>query len=193
MSSSKHWLPGKREDQLAMVEVWNNVLTEKAAGWGVPTADVNDLRLLTANADDAIVRVNNKATCTPVIRVQCRAAFEELVAKMRYIKKHYFLVPPLTNADLVSLGLRPEDVEPTEIHTPTAQPEGDIAFPGIHLVEIRNIRASAGGIPPDPRSDYGVKIYFGLTGTPQDHNLVFWTNRQLRQNTRRLSFVYLCR
>jgi hypothetical protein len=37
-------------------------------------------------------------------------------------------------------------------------------FPGIHLVELRTIRPVAGPMPPDLRSDYGVRIYYGLTG-----------------------------
>jgi len=35
MSSSKHWLPGKREDQLAMAMEWNTVLAEKAVVYSV--------------------------------------------------------------------------------------------------------------------------------------------------------------
>jgi len=48
--STGNWLPGKREDQLAMAVSWNDILTEKAAAWGIPTTEVNELRLKTADA-----------------------------------------------------------------------------------------------------------------------------------------------
>jgi hypothetical protein len=47
---------------------------------------------------------------------------------------------------------------------PQAQPEADLTFPGIHLVELAKIRAMKGATPPDSRSDYGTRISFGLTG-----------------------------
>jgi hypothetical protein len=73
----------------------------------------------------------------------------------------------LTLADIVALGLKPRDPA-SPIPTPTAQPEADLAFPGIHLVQLRNIRPVSGGIPPDSRSDYGVRIFFGLSGDPTE-------------------------
>jgi hypothetical protein len=35
-------------------------------------------------------------------------------------------------------------------------------------VELKNIRAAAGGDLPDPRSDYGVRIHYGLSGDPTE-------------------------
>jgi len=175
MPKNKDWLPGKREDQLAMAKQWRGALVEPGPDshpyfemWGMPEADVDDLALLAANAEDALIRVKNTADRTHVTVVNCNEAFKALVAKMRYIKKRFFYVPPLTEADIARLGLNPEDMEPTPIHAPTAQPEADIAFPGIHLVELRNIRPSAAGMPPDPRSDYRAVIHYGLTGMPTE-------------------------
>jgi len=120
MSTTRgNWLPGKREEQLAMAGEWNDVLTGKAAAWGVPTADVNELRLLTANAGDAQEMVNNRETHTPVAVTICGEAFEALIAKMRYVKDRYFKKPPLADHDFVSLSLRPKDVtrsEHIEVH-----------------------------------------------------------------------------
>jgi hypothetical protein len=98
--------------------------------------------------------------------VACRLAFEALTDKMRFFKNHYFLVPPLTLANLAELGLDFPDPS-TPIPVPKAQPEADLTFPGIHLMELRNIRPSAGP-GPDLRSDHGVRIYYGLSGTPTD-------------------------
>ena len=41
-------------------------------------------------------------------------------------------------------------------------------LPGIHLVEIKNIRAVGTVGLPDPRSDYGARIFYGLTGPVSD-------------------------
>jgi hypothetical protein len=46
---------------------------------------------------------------------------------------------------------------------PENQVEADLTFPGIQTIELRKIRPVS-GTPPDPRSDYGVRIYYGLTG-----------------------------
>jgi len=112
--SRRDWLPSKREDQLAMAKEWNNVLAEKATAWGIPTGDVNELLTLSSNADDALARVNNRETHTPVTAARCREAFESLIVKMRYIKDRYFKKPPLADHDFVSLGLNPKDNTRTE-------------------------------------------------------------------------------
>jgi hypothetical protein len=62
------------------------------------------------------------------------------------------------------MGIPPVDKIHTNVPAPEAQVEADLVFPGIHLVELRKIRPVAGFDPPDPRSDYGVRIYYGLTG-----------------------------
>jgi hypothetical protein len=78
------------------------------------------------------------------------------------------LVPPLTNADIVDLGLSPQDTTHTPIPKPETQVEADITFPGIHMVELKNIRPVGTHGLPDPRSDYGVRIFYGLSGEPTD-------------------------
>ena len=134
-----------------------------AVQWGVPTIVIDELEELAQGADAALTAAKNEATRTPVATARCKTAFDALIAKMRDTKKRYFLTPPLVDADYVALGLKPHDTKPTPVPAPTAQVEADITFPGIHLVELKNIRAVA-GIAPDSRSDYGVRIYYGFTG-----------------------------
>jgi hypothetical protein len=43
----KGWMPGKREERLAMAKTWKLALVSKAAGWGIPTVQ-------TANLDGAV-------------------------------------------------------------------------------------------------------------------------------------------
>jgi hypothetical protein len=70
-------------------------------------------------------------------------------------------------ASRAAMGIHNRDLSPTPIPVPTAQPEADLTFPGIHLVELRKIRPVSGAAP-DPRSDYGVRIYYGFSGPPND-------------------------
>jgi hypothetical protein len=166
MAHYSEWLPGSREEQLAMAKNWLMVLGEyETPPWGIPLADITELGGLTASADSMLAYAMS-AERTHAVTVACKAAFEALVAKMRFFKNHYFLVPPLTPVDLARLGLKERDPG-TPIPAPESQPEADLTFPGIHLVELRNIRP-VGGPPPDPRGDYGVRIHYGLTGAPTE-------------------------
>jgi hypothetical protein len=156
------WIPSKRALQLAMAKNWYTVLNRKAQAWGIPNYVQAELEGLTEGAQDALSEAMSSER-TAVITARCKAAFDALIAKMRDIKKRYFLQPPLMDEDLVSLELSPPDTTPTPIPPPTAQVEADLTFPGIHLVELKKIRAVAGSVP-DGKSDYGVRIFWGLSG-----------------------------
>ncbi|MDR1174609.1 MAG: hypothetical protein LBK83_03960 [Treponema sp.] len=159
MSYSEHWLPGKRAEQVAMAKDWVTVLkSPEAASWNVPAAQVTELEALTTAAEVILAAAEGRER-TMVITEQCREAFEAMVAKMRYIKNRFFFVPPLTNANLVGLGLKAEKSS-APILAPDAQVEADVIYLGIHLLELR-IRPVA-GFTPDPRSDYGFRIYYGI-------------------------------
>jgi hypothetical protein len=101
--------------------------------------------------------------CTAVITARCKEAFDILKEKMRDTKKRYFLTLPLANSDYTGLELNPPDTIPTPILPPTAQVHANLTFPGIHLVERQKIRPVSGSAP-DSRSDYGVCVFWGITG-----------------------------
>ncbi|MDR2185199.1 MAG: hypothetical protein LBO80_05960 [Treponema sp.] len=167
MRQKTDWMPGRRTDQLAVCRNWSVILTaETRTAWGIPQAQYNELLDILDTAQDLLQKAESSER-TPVITEQCKEAFEALTGKMRFFKGHFFLKPPLANADLVRLGLTPRR-PPSPILRPEAQVEADLAFPGIHLVELQNIRAVGTFGLPDPRSDYGVRIYYGLSGPPSD-------------------------
>jgi hypothetical protein len=149
---------------------WTVYLTAaRRTAWGISQDRYNELAELYEAAKAAYQKAQDDTRRTPVVTEECREAFGAQEAEMRFFKKHYFLEPPLSGLDIVSLGLSlPNPSSP--IPRPTAQPEADLTFPGLHLVELRHIRPMAGGIVPDPRSDYGVRIYYGLSGDPTDQN-----------------------
>jgi hypothetical protein len=95
------------------------------APWGITQTDVDDLSSLIGEATTALTQAQS-SNRTPVITAECKTAFDALIAKMRFIKSRYFLTPPLTGADFISLELKPKD-EP-----PSHRPSGSGHFPPRH-------------------------------------------------------------
>jgi len=156
------WLPSKRTERLAMAKTWSAMLTASGLSWGILEGEIVNLNTRIAKAQE-LLGAAQSGSRTKVITAQCNQAFDSLGDYMRDLKKRKFFVPPLSMADLISLGLTPPDTNPTPISAPTAQVEADMTFPGIHLVELKNIRP-VGGAVPDSKSDYGVRIYWGIMG-----------------------------
>ena len=90
-----------------------------------------------------------------------KAAARDLI---RPFVNQYLRYPPVSNEDRTAMGIPNKDTIPTTIPPPQAQAEGDITFPGVHLVELANIRPVGSFGAPDLRSDYGVRIYYGFSG-----------------------------
>jgi hypothetical protein len=161
------WYPFARIEQLVMIRNWIDVMdAETRAAWGIPEGKFTELCTRFASSQALLQKVMSEEDRTPVVTEQCRGAFGAQEETARFFHRHYFLVPPLTLADLVRLGLKTPN-PPSPISRPENQPEADLAFPGIHQVELRKIRP-VGGKPLDPRSDYRTRIYYGLTGAPTD-------------------------
>jgi hypothetical protein len=107
---------------------------------------------------------NTKRPHTPVETEAKNNAKKEAKKVIRPFVNQYLRYDPVTNEDRTAMRIPNRDTIPTNVPVPTAQPEADLTVPGIHLVEPRKIRAMQGNAPPDPRSDYGTQIYYGLTG-----------------------------
>jgi hypothetical protein len=84
-----------------------------------------------------------------------------------FVKAYLINNPKVSDIDKDSMGLPLYDKTKTPVPPPENQVEADITFPGIHLVELQRIRPVA-GTAPDARSDYGVRIYYGITGQPSE-------------------------
>lgn len=160
------WLPGRRALRIAMAKTWCPVLVNKGSEWGVPAADITELNGFITIAD-AAMQLAESSDRSPVITARCREAFENMVGKMRYIKVRYFHTPPLTESDFAALLLDKPGYSSSEIPNPTAQPTADLTFPGLHMVELIKIRP-IGDATLHPHANYGVRIYWGLTGEPTE-------------------------
>ena len=158
MTQKTDWLPFNRNEQLAMGKNWFRILGTKAEAWSVPEFRVTKLSAVVNTAESENVLPAGERN--PVSNARLRTAFRELTAVMRDIKKRYFYNPPLTDADLLSLGLKPKDTEPTPVADPTGMAEASIAFPG--RTQLRIYIKHVGEKEKDARVNYGCRIYYGL-------------------------------
>ncbi|MDR2477361.1 MAG: hypothetical protein LBD18_06220 [Treponema sp.] len=163
--SYDNWLPGKQDDQLHMAKTWSPVLVQKGPGWNIPLAEITELDALIAAAD-AVLQTAKSSERTQIITAQCREAFGALIFKMRYIKRRYFLQPPLTDADFISLLLSLYDDTRSPVPVPRLEAEGDVRFPDYGIIEVVNIRARGDMSREDKRAYQRVRVCYGLTGTP---------------------------
>ncbi|MDR2738388.1 MAG: hypothetical protein LBB68_00930, partial [Treponema sp.] len=81
-----------------------------------------------------------------------------------YLRYH----PAVTGYDKGQMGLHIR-ATPSPISRPKAQPEADVIYPGVHLIELNHIRAVASG-GDDSRGDFGVRIFWGILAPAAAHD-----------------------
>ena len=163
MPQGSDWLPSSRDGQLHMAHTWAQVLETKGPLWTIPAGRVTRLAALTTDAE-AKLEIAKSSARNPVNTAECGAAFALLLDDMRDIKRRWLISPPLLNEDSIALLLRPHS-RASPIPAPVDQATADIAFPGIHLVELLKLRI-AGEMTGDRRSYYGIRIFWGFQGQP---------------------------
>jgi hypothetical protein len=132
----------------------------QAAAWSIPAAVLTGLGGQTQAAETALDTAQNETTRTPVANAQCRAAFDALAATMRDTKRRYFLEPPLTDADLISLGLKPRDTIQTMSGAPTAQVTIETYLVGRHELGIKIVYVTGNSADP---ANKGFRIWYAVT------------------------------
>jgi hypothetical protein len=101
---------------------------------------------------------------------------------MRFFKSHYFLAPPLTNADLVNLGFTPHDPHPTPSGNPTAEVTVETYLAGRHELGIRIVYVSGN---PEDKANKGFRVWYKTVPpggepvrTPKELTESFYTRRK---------------
>ena len=152
------WMPSKKDEQLAMGKNWFQILSEKREAWSVPEEMTTKLHQATntAEAENKIPAGERNA----VSNARLKTAFGELTAVLRDIKRRYFFIPPLTEADMAALGLRIKDTTPTPVADPTGQAEAVISYPGRTQLQLRINHVE--GTPLDTKANYGCRVYYGV-------------------------------
>ena len=167
MARSNDWLPTTRGGQLAMAKTWNMVLNTMAEEWGVPDSEkakLNSLLVEVAAAENAAKAAGGGA----VANSRVREAYTALRSFMRNMKRLYFLSPPLSETDLVSLGLRPRDTNPTAEPVPDKQPEIEAITAVIRELTFR-FRDFGSGRWALPEHVHGIEFIWDLRETRPEH------------------------
>jgi hypothetical protein len=138
---------------------------QKYIAWGIPTEAVNRLGECFAAAQAALTKAQESETRTPVTTAACKTAFDALVECLRDIKKRWLHTPPLTPADLKSLGLEERDTTPTRSGVPTSQVTIETYLVGRHQLGIQIVYLT--GSPDDPANkEYRVHYSVIAQGEP---------------------------
>jgi hypothetical protein len=159
------WFPGRLDGKVAMAADWEGYLTtERAAAFGIPAAAITQLTTLRTTAA-AKLAVTESAAKTPVAVEESRLAFKALEDFMRDMKRRYFLEPPLTDADLVGLGLKVPDRNPTPVPIPATRPMF-VLRPGDSRQVIVEFKDEGSESKARPYGYSGAVIYYAVLSAP---------------------------
>jgi hypothetical protein len=145
--------------------------------WGVPDDKFAALGTVYGAANTMFQKVTS-AERTATITAQCQAAFNAMADTARDFKRRFFLCPPLTEADLVSLGLKPHDSTPTPSGDPAAQVTVETYLVGRHELGVKIVYVT--GNPDDPANKGYRVVAPGETppANPEDLRKSFYTRRK---------------
>ena len=157
-TKTNDWLPTRKDLQLVMGKKWNVKVAGNADEWNVP----EDIRVRLSAAIEVAERELAIPTGerNPISNARLKTAFAELTAVMRDMKKRYFYNPPLTDADLIALGLKIKDSEPTPVADPVGLAAANVKYPNAGALELHLKHDDAP--PADDKANYGFRIYYGV-------------------------------
>jgi hypothetical protein len=150
------------------------------AAWGIPADKFSALGIAYSNAQVLFQKAGG-AERTATITAECQAAFKVMTETMKDFKRRYFLIPPLTEASLISLGLKPRD-PPSPSGKPTAQVTLESSLVGRHELGVRIIYLTGS---PDDRANKGYRIWYSVSApgetppaNPEELRKSFFTKRK---------------
>jgi hypothetical protein len=149
-----------------MAIVWITVCNIKRTLWGIAGVALTELTGLKDAAQAAFALIQDDSTRTRVTIAECKAAFDALKAFMRDFKRRYFIKPPLTDADFISLGLKPPNSTRTPVKPPKDGPVFSIIQMGRGALGILYWDGMAGKKGSKPEGVEGVRIFYGVSGVP---------------------------
>jgi len=163
--ATKSYIPRSDEKFLAWAANLSNYALKNAARWKVSPPDdaFNDLisdfesKLEKAKSPNrGKIDVLQKTEARKVLEKECRVYVQGFLARNPFV----------TNPDRETMKITIYDVIPTVVPPPSVPVEGDLYFPAAGLVEVKNIRAV--GMQVDKKAEYGVRIYYGIMGAPDE-------------------------
>ena len=156
MAISSDWMPPSGDGIFRMSMNWGEFVPTIIGKLNMPMEAMSTLSEKTIAY--ATLFQTPPAARTQAMNAELKTARKELVATMRDVKRRYFFSPPLTDGELISLGLKPKDVIPTPVGAPQGQATADVSYLGGQILQL-HVKHVA-GTPNDPKANYGVKIYY---------------------------------
>jgi len=174
MSRKKDYMPTNVLQFVAFMQgIINYVNTQKTAWSHIPAQKISNLSAL---LDDLEVLKDTAASQRTPAHTLARNNSQAAATKaLRAFVNQYLRFEPVTDVDLVEMGIPVRDTIHTTVPPPRIPVEGVLAFPAAGLVEMREIRGV--GTPLDKRADHGVRIYYGIIGTPSESDKFRITDR----------------
>jgi hypothetical protein len=162
---STDWMPGRREDQLAMAKKWVAELPNSQGKWQVSEAEIAELADLVEDVENALRRQLENAG--PVETRRVREAFTALVRYMRWLHSRKFFTPPMEDSDWIRLGLKPPDHIRTEHVVVPELVEFEIKLRGIRELVVNFwVKGSASRAKPEGY-DGAVLVWDTLDAPPE--------------------------
>lgn len=153
---SGDWLARSRNEMLKMAQNWAAQIRLKGKLiWGISEEKIAEFEETVTNAETEYNRP--EATRTASSNALLKNVFDKLAKDMRDIKRRYFLIPPLTEADFISLGLKPKDTSPTPVGIPIIRPQADVRYLSQGVLELT---IKPAGEISDKRVYYGCKVNY---------------------------------
>jgi len=176
MSRNKDYVPKNVLAFIAFLKGVINYVNANKTSWSHIPAQV--ISKLSALLDDLEVCADVAAAQrTPAHTLARNNAQAAATKALRALVNQYLRFDPVTDVDLVEMGIPVRDTIHTTVPPPRIPVEGVLAFPAAGLVEMRDIRGV--GTPLDKRADHGVRIYYGIIGTPSESDKFRITDRPL--------------
>jgi hypothetical protein len=163
-----------------MARKWQEEFAVKATTWKIPPADVTELTGMIAECSSLYAEVKS-SFCTKGVITQCRVAFKNLVTKMRYIKRHYLLAPPLTPENFTALGLKVPTTTRNSIPVLNEVPEL-IIRPGDFRQLVFDFHVRSTGKKSIPYGHNGAVLYWKVGG-PAPTKIKEFNNSELQSVT----------
>jgi len=159
MSTTKDWWPTSRLAQLAMAYKWMRKIVSAPSYWKIDQEDAQNFVALTHLAEESLKKLNDEETCNSVTKNRCKAAFRDLTISARYMKRRYFTIPPLSEDDLVSLGLKIPDKKPTPAGTPADLAMAEVEVTGRQKFLVKIVYIDNGADCP---ANHQFRVYHSI-------------------------------
>jgi hypothetical protein len=164
----KSYIPGGDGDFDRWFSYLYQYVSQKCAGQTPEWTHIPQAALGVVAALHAAWKTAYGATIGPHTPVETEAKNNAKKAADKGIRpfvNQYLRYAPVTDEDRKAMGVPIRDTTHTPVPKPDAQAEADVAYPGVHRIRLNNIRAVGSG-KDDPRSEFGVRIFWGILGAP---------------------------